>query len=239
MEAAEAQMNARPSARRRDPVDPVDPASAAVYPRLTPAQLAASLETTLARWNGRAPLWVFGYGSLIWKPELEFDRRVPARVFGYHRRLCLRSVTYRGTIDCPGLVAGLDRGGSCAGVLYRLSLRGLRAQLARLWEREMFLGSYVPRWLSAMRLDARDGRRETVAAIAFVVRRDARNYCPPMHEDAIVDVLRNACGRYGTSLEYLQHTVTALRELGLRDPHLERLAHIAAAPMIGSRIADE
>lgn len=213
----------------RDAIDAVDPAPAAAFPRLTQAQLAASLDQTLSRWNGRAPLWVFGYGSLIWKPELQFDRRLPARVFGYHRRLCLRSVTYRGTQECPGLVAGLDRGGSCAGVLYRLQARGLRAQLARLWERELFLGSYVPRWLTATRLDARHDRPLRVAALAFVVRREAPNYCPALDEDTIVDVLRRACGRYGTSLEYLQHTVAALRDLGLCDPHLERLARIATA----------
>lgn len=220
---------ARHSRLRRDAINAVDPAPAptAATPRLTRAQLAASIDESLARWNGRTPFWVFGYGSLIWKPELDFDRRVPARVFGYHRRLCLRSVTYRGTHECPGLVAGLDRGGSCAGVLYRLPARGLRAQLARLWERELFLGSYAPRWLTATRLDTRLDRRTRIAALAFVVRRDAPNYCAVLDEDAIIDVLRRACGRYGTSLEYLQRTVAALRELGLADPHLERLAHRA------------
>lgn len=225
---------ARHSRLRRDAINAVDPAPAptAATPRLTRAQLAASIDESLARWNGLTPFWVFGYGSLIWKPELDFDRRVPARVFGYHRRLCLRSVTYRGTHECPGLVAGLDRGGSCAGVLYRLPARGLRAQLARLWEREMFLGSYAPRWLKASRLDTRhldtrNDSRTRVPALAFVVRRDARNYCAALDEDAIVEVLRRACGSYGTSLEYLQHTVAALRELGLADPHLERLAQRA------------
>jgi cation transport protein ChaC len=207
-----------------DPVDPVDSLDPGQQ-RLSPEQLAASLNAMLARRDGRAPIWVFGYGSLIWKPELEFDQRIAARVHGYHRRLCLRSVTYRGTRECPGLVAGLDRGGSCAGVLYRLPGAGLREQLEKLWEREMFLGSYAPRWVTAASLDG--GAR--VTALAFVVRRDARNYCGPLADELIVDVLRRACGRYGTSLDYLLRTVAALRELGLRDPHLERLAKKAAA----------
>ena len=72
---------------------------------LSDAELQASLMDTLTDWNGRSPLWVFAYGSLIWKPEFAFDRRVPARVFGYHRRLCLRSIKYRGTEARPGVVA--------------------------------------------------------------------------------------------------------------------------------------
>lgn len=200
-------------------VDPVDPPPQ----RLSREQLSASLDAMLAQWDGRAPIWVFAYGSLIWKPEFAFEQRVAARVHGYHRRLCLRSVTYRGTRECPGLVAGLDRGGSCAGALYRLPHAGLRDQLEQLWEREMFLGSYAPRWLVTTPLTG----NERVTALAFVVRRDARNYCGPLADHVIVDVLRRACGRYGTSLEYLLHTVAALRELGLRDPHLERLARLA------------
>lgn len=192
----------------------------AELPRLSPHDLAQSLATTLAHWDGRDPLWVFGYGSLIWNPEFEFDRRVPARVYGYHRKLCLRSVRNRGTPECPGLVAGLDRGGSCAGIAYRVPADSVRAQFARLWEREMFMGSYLPRWLHARRLDGHGG----LTALAFVVRRDAPNYCGRLGEGEIIDVLARACGRYGTSLDYLLRTVAGLRAEGLADPHLERLA---------------
>ncbi len=88
--------------------------------RLSYEELEVALEGFLAGWDGTQPLWVFGYGSLIWKPDLSFDLRSPARVHGYHRRLCLWSRINRGTPQCPGLVAGLDRGGSCAGVVYRV-----------------------------------------------------------------------------------------------------------------------
>jgi cation transport protein ChaC len=191
--------------------------------RLTPHDLAQSLATTLAHWHGREPLWVFGYGSLIWNPEFEFDRRVPARVYGYHRKLCLRSVQNRGTPECPGLVAGLDQGGSCAGIAYRVPADSVRAQFSRLWEREMFMGSYSPRWLHMRRLDRDAG----LTALAFVVRRDAPNYCGRLAENEVLDVLARACGRFGTSLDYLLRTVEGLRAVGLADPHLERLAHRA------------
>jgi cation transport protein ChaC len=192
--------------------------------RLSAAELAASLEHTLAGWDHRSPIWLFAYGSLIWKPELDYEWRVPARVHGYHRKLCLRSVTYRGTLDCPGLVCGLDRGGSCVGMAYRVAPAAVHSQFERLWQREMTLNSYAPRWLDVRRMD----RPRHVRALAFVVRRDAPNYCGRLPEADVIDILVRACGRYGTSLDYLQRTVASLSAAGLRDPHLERLAHRAA-----------
>lgn len=194
-----------------------------LHGRLDAAQLAASIEAALASWDGREPLWVFGYASLIWNPDLDFDRRVAARVHGYHRRLCLWSRINRGTPDCPGLVAGLDRGGSCAGIAYRIAPAGTRREFERLWQREMLLASYTPRWLDCHLVD---GSR--VRALAFVVRRSAPNYAGKLSEAAILEVLtQGACGRYGTSLDYLVNCVTALRENGLSDPHLERIARHA------------
>ena len=115
--------------------------------RVTAEQQAASFAAALAQMDGASPIWLFGYGSLIWNPEVTYDRRFAARVHGYHRRLCLWSRVNRGTLDCPGLVAGLDRGGSCAGIVYRLPAETARDELERLWDREMFMGSYAPRWL--------------------------------------------------------------------------------------------
>jgi cation transport protein ChaC len=184
--------------------------------------MKASLAASLGRWDRRTPLWVFGYGSLIWKPEFDFEAREPARIHGHHRRLCLRSVLYRGTHECPGIVAGLDRGGSCLGMAYRIGPARVPEVFRQLWEREMFLGSYRPAWVRARLLEG-----GAVAALAFVVRRDAFNYCGGLAEDEVVDILVRACGARGSSLDYLQRTVAALHEAGLRDPHLERLAHRA------------
>jgi cation transport protein ChaC len=191
--------------------------------RLSSAAIAASLERFLAQWERSSPAWVFGYGSLIWKPELVFDRRATARIHGYHRRLCLWSRVNRGTPESPGLVAGLDRGGSCSGVVYRVPGPDVPSQFRLLWEREMFMGSYAPRWL-----DCRLPDGTHVAALAFVVRQDAPNYAGRLAEADILDVFeRGSCGRFGTSLEYLVNTVRSLHEHGLRDPHLERLVRHA------------
>lgn len=203
--------------------------------RLTPEEMRASLTATLAHWNGRDAVWVFGYGSLIWNPDLDFDRRVPAHVYGYHRRLCLRSIRNRGTPECPGLVAGLDRGGSCCGIAYRIPATAVHAQFDRLWEREMFMGSYRPTWLHCLRIDQRRiGRPQRIEALAFVVRRDVFNYCGKLPEREVIAILGRACGKFGTSLEYLQRIVLGLRDAGLRDPHLERLAHRAERALGGA-----
>jgi len=195
--------------------------------RVTAEEQAASLHQALAGWNRASPMWLFGYGSLIWNPEVTYDRRVTARVHGYHRSLCLWSRVNRGTLDCPGLVAGLDRGGSCAGIAYRLPAETAGEELERLWDREMFMGSYAPRWLDC-RLHTSADEGPLVSALAFVVRRDAPNYAGKLSEREILAVFeRGSCGRFGTSLEYLNKTVSSLREHGLRDPHLEKLARHA------------
>ncbi|HOX89881.1 MAG TPA: gamma-glutamylcyclotransferase [Burkholderiaceae bacterium] len=193
-------------------------------PRLSEATLAASRAALLADWDGSTPLWLFAYASLIWKPEVRFDARRAVRVHGYHRSLCLRSVAYRGTPERPGLVAGLARGGSCAGLALRVPAEAVPDEFARLWEREMFMGSYAPRWLAA-RTD--DG--QVLRALAFVVNPAAVNYCGRLPETEMLAILAHAHGRYGTSLDYLERTVAALRAEGLADPHLERLARKARA----------
>ena len=203
--------------------------------RVSAEQQAASLRAALQSWDGVSPLWLFGYGSLIWNPEVTYDRRVPARVHGYHRRLCLWSRVNRGTLECPGLVAGLDRGGSCAGVAYRLPPNTAPGELERLWEREMFMGSYAPRWLQCRLVE-----NSFVCALAFVVRREAPNYAGKLSEAEILAVFeRGSCGRFGTSLDYLVCTVNALREHGLRDPHFERIARHAGVdvPRAATKIA--
>jgi cation transport protein ChaC len=191
--------------------------------RLSYDELEASLAAFLRDWDGTRPLWVFGYGSLIWKPDLSFDLRCAARVHGYHRRLCLWSVINRGTPQCPGLVAGLDRGGSCAGVVFRVPAAAVRSQFSQLWQREMMMNSYAPRHLECRLTDG-----SFVSAVAFVVRRDASNYAGRLSERDIIEVfLRGSCGRYGTSLDYLVNTICSLRSHGIIDPHFERLARHA------------
>ena len=124
----------------------------------------ASLDAMLDGWNHRDAVWVFGYGSLIWRPEFAFDRKLRGLVYGYHRSLCLWSRIYRGTPERPGLVLGLEPGGSVHGVAFRLAAHDAREQLRALWTRELTTGSYRPRWLD-VRFD-RSRRRAACARSA-------------------------------------------------------------------------
>ncbi len=110
---------------------------------LSDEALAASLEETLRKRPPGAGWWVFAYGSLLWNPLFPFADAKPGMVCGLHRRFCLWSLGSRGTVAAPGLVLGLDRGGSCRGVAYRLPANCARAELALLWRREMVVGSYT------------------------------------------------------------------------------------------------
>ncbi|MEC7439719.1 MAG: gamma-glutamylcyclotransferase, partial [Pseudomonadota bacterium] len=161
--------------------------------------------------------WVFGYGSLIFNPVMDFVDRASGRVFGYHRRFCLRTRLGRGTPDCPGLVLALDRGGSCTGVAFRLNPEVAIAELDLLWRREMVTLSYRASWLN---FHTGGG---TKRAISFVSRPDRPNYAAPMPLEQEADIIASAAGFIGPCRDYLFDTVEALAAEGIRDPHLEKL----------------
>ena len=141
-----------------------------VAPQLT----EKSLQET-RRAVGCGDLYVFGYGSLMWRPGFRFIECSVARIYGYHRRLAVCSWHYRGTPQKPGLVFGLDKGGSCYGMLYRVATKNKGRILRYLFRREMFANVYMPRFVAAS-----PGRREgRTTALVFVVRRDSPNYAPP------------------------------------------------------------
>src|SRR6202171_412845 len=143
----------------------VDPSRA-----LSDEALAESLAQTIAR-RPRGVGWcVCAYRSLLWNPLFPFDDARPALLRGFHRRFCLWSLGSRGTVEQPGLVLGLDRGGSCRGVVYRLPARSARAELALLWRREMVVGSYLPHWVRVHTA----GR--PMMALAFIVERAHPQY---------------------------------------------------------------
>jgi len=181
------------------------------------AALDASLAATMARHPADAPVWIFGYGSLIWNPLFPFAERRVARAFGVHRGFYLWSQVNRGTPEIPGLVLGLDRGGQCGGVAYRLEPGNLEAELRLLWRREMVLGAYQPRWLE-VRTEA-----GPVRAIAFVVNRQHVAYCGRLDDDRIVSVALEARGHYGACADYLLDTAAALTNHGIADRYLDRL----------------
>jgi glutathione-specific gamma-glutamylcyclotransferase len=193
-------------------------------PLLLPeAELERSLQLVLASPHHAGDLWLFAYGSLVWDPVLSYGERRVVTVHGFHRRFCLHSRINRGTPESPGLVLGLDRGGRCAGVAYRIPAREVEIELRLLWRREMLLGSYEPKWVLA-----RDGR-ETFRALAFVVDRSRPGYAGRLPDEEIVAVLKRARGRLGTGLDYLLRTADGLAEAGVRDPYVSRLAALALA----------
>ncbi len=179
------------------------------------------LDAFKARWGGRSDLWVFGYASLIWRPEFESAEERPAVVHGWHRALEMCSRVNRGTPECPGLVFALVAGGSCRGMVYRVERERAQAELERLWEREMFMGVYDPR-LVACRTTCGE-----VSALAFTLSRTSPSYLGEMADAEVVEILRTACGRFGSTLQYLLETADSLKRCGIRDREIERLVALA------------
>ena len=176
----------------------------------------------LPRMGPKGDFWVFGYGSLMWSPCFSYQARVPGRAHGYHRALCILSTRYRGTLRRPGLVMGLCRGGSCWGVAFRIERSKLRRALARLWAREMPRRVYHPR-LVAVRL--RSGR--TVRALAFVADPTHSAYVDELDLHGRARLVAQGIGVRGPCVDYIQNTLDHMHEVGVRDPHLERVLHAA------------
>lgn len=166
-------------------------------------------------------VWVFGYGSLIWNPMVVHTESRLATVHGYHRGFYLYSKINRGTWDNPGLVLGLDRGGCCTGMVFRIPSHVVEQEFRVLWRREMMTGAYHPRWLR-VKLD-RDNDAPEQRALAFVMNRDHASYAGRLPDARVVDCLRHACGLYGPAREYLQQTLLGLATHGVDDPYLGRL----------------
>jgi cation transport protein ChaC len=169
------------------------------------------------------PFWLFAYGSLMWNPELPFTERRPALLRGYHRSFCLYSRDYRGTPERPGLVLGLDRGGACRGIAYRLPQDGLGPAIDRVWAREMAGEVYRMRPVTVATPQGR------LAAYAFVVRRDRPDYAGRLALDEAAQIIAVATGGRGTGRDYLANTVRHLEELGIADGPLHRLENKVAA----------
>ena len=172
----------------------------------------------------KGDFWIFGYGSLMWSPCFSYEAKSLARAHGYHRALCILSTRYRGTDRRPGLVMGLCSGGSCWGMAFRIERRHLRRSLSRLWEREMSRRTYHPR-LVAVRL--RSGR--TVRALAFVADPTHSSYVDELDLHGRAKLVAQGIGVRGPCVDYIQNTLDHMHDVGVRDPHLERVLHAALA----------
>ena len=163
--------------------------------------------------------WVFGYGSLMWNPGFPYEERVLARLGGYRRSLCVRSYVHRGTEERPGLVLGLDRGGSCKGVAFRVLPTDWQSTVEYLRERELVTSVYLER---QVRTSLADGR--TVRALTYVIDRAHPQYAGAVTVDEAARVVESAVGRSGPNPVYVANTVAHMRELGIRDHWLESVA---------------
>lgn len=184
---------------------------------LSDAERCASIEALFSSRLGTEDVWVFAYGSLIWNPTFRFVERRVAVLRGWHRRFCLWTSLGRGTPERPGLMLGLERGGSCHGVVFRIAAAEAPLELDLLWRREMVSGAYCPRLISARTEEG------PVSAVAFTINRRHPRYAGKLPEDAVAEVVGSAKGVLGPCAEYLVNTVDHLNALGLRDRGLERL----------------
>jgi cation transport protein ChaC len=182
---------------------------------------------TLQEFLARLPkgdLWIFGYGSLMWSPGFSYKTKLPGRVHGYHRALCILSTRYRGTRRKPGLVMGLCRGGSCWGMAFRVEAERVRHALARLWAREMPRRVYAPRLLR-VRLDT--GRE--VRALAFLADPSHPAYVRELDLNGRARLVAQGIGQRGPCVDYIRNTLRHMQEVGVSDPHLERILQAALA----------
>lgn len=169
----------------------------------------------------QAALWIFGYGSLMWQPGFEHDERIVARLPGYARSFCMRSIHHRGTPEQPGLVLALDAvaGAGCDGLALRVAEGTEMATLDYLRERELISSAYLEQTVA---IDLTDGRR--VDAVTFIIDTDHVQYCSGLPLEEQAGIIAGAVGGKGPNTEYLYNTSTHLYELGIRDADLEWLS---------------
>lgn len=168
--------------------------------------------------------WLFAYGSLIWKPEIEHVEVQRATVRRWHRSFCFRITRFRGTKEQPGLMMSLDRGGQCDGVLFRFPPEDLEGQLLKLVRREITAKppNNIPRWIVAQTIAG------PIHAIAFVMNRKSPVYAGRLTQEEVANTLAVACGHWGSGAEYLRNTVAHLEEHGIRDRNLWKLQALVA-----------
>ena len=188
--------------------------NAFVLPDRDPAPM---LERTLQDWGGHGDLWIFGYASLIWRPDFDFSERRPALVHGWHRALRMWSHVNRGTPECPGLVFALLSGGSCRGMVFRIEQRQVRQAMPHIWQREMPGAVYDPRWLPCQTPQG------VVRALAFTLSRKSPSHTGALPPDEYRRIFRQAHGIYGSTHDYAHATYEGLRQVGIHDRALARL----------------
>jgi glutathione-specific gamma-glutamylcyclotransferase len=173
---------------------------------------------------GGAPLRVFAYGSLIWKPEFEFVKQNSATLKGWHRSFCMKIERWRGTRAMPGLMMALDTGGSCEGIIYELPHDDYIGQLEKLLRREMTNKppTNFPKILEIA------SESETIRVLTFTASRGGYSYQGELPLPEVAAILAQAAGHWGSGAEYLYNTVSHLEQLGIHDDNLWKLQRLVA-----------
>ena len=186
---------------------------------LTESEFDAIAATALSVAPPDGDIWLFAYGSLIWKPEFPVEEQRFARLTGWQRRFAMRVKRFRGTPEQPGLMMVLDRGGQCDGVIQRIARADARDRLQKLVRREM--SSKPPTnqlaWVTV------EAKGEIVPALAITANIEGANYVGELPMEETVRILATACGHWGSCAEYLMQTVESLEELGIHDAYLAEL----------------
>lgn len=183
----------------------------------TEAERDANRNATLAAYPRNQDLWIFGYGSLMWNPAFHHAETRSARIYGYHRRFCLWTPMGRGTPERPGLTLGLQRGGSCHGLVLRIPSHQVDAETRFVWRREMLAGGYRAAWVRA------HCNGQTVRAVTFVVDPKHHRYGGKVPLADTVQTIATAQGRLGRCRDYLHNLILHLDALGLTDGEMHHL----------------
>ena len=197
----------------------------------TEEELESSITDTLALWTGTDDIYVFAYGSLMWNPAVHYEEALQATIKGWSRKFCLWMYLARGSVAWPGLMLALDRGGSCRGMLFRISAGKVRDELSLLWRREMLSDAYEARWVNAF---MRNDSTKAVRALTFVINRKNTRYTRSLTDDQVAHYITTGKGNLGTSATYFESTVNALHNMGIVDASIERvrsaIARLASSP---------
>ena len=209
------------------PLDPTEemPQPPEGYHAATPEDHQRIIADLFAQQGDLGEVWIFAYGSLIWKPACDFVEMRTALVRGWHRAFCLGwNNRWRGSDENPGLMLALDRGGACKGVLYRLPPNRIEECMTQLLQREMawLPSAFPPRWVNAQTGD------RTIRALTFCIDRNSGRYVSGLSVEQVAEVLATAVGSRGSMAEYLFATVRHLEEIGIHDPHLWQLQSLVA-----------
>ncbi|MFQ5849804.1 MAG: gamma-glutamylcyclotransferase [Candidatus Binatia bacterium] len=174
-------------------------------------------------------VWIFGYGSLMWDPGFTCLEAQPALLRGYHRAFCIYSIRFRGTPERPGLVLGLDRGGSCRGRVFRVAAAKADEVFAYLYDREMIHEVYTPKYLPVHLSD------RTVWAHTYVANRNHQRYTGKLSLEQSARLILDGWGKRGSNVDYLKNTVYHLDDLGISDGPVHRLLEVVQQ-MCGSGV---